>query len=162
MKRQLAAAVGLIGLMAFSGVAYGGGLRFKAELSGDQEVIPVETDARGDAKFLVNWTETEIEFEFEVKNGEGILGAVGAHIHCAPRGENGPIAVFLAGQAAPGGFQGKVEMKGTFTGSQLAVTACGTTIAELVSSMLGGNTYVNVHSVANPPGEVRGQIELDD
>ena len=31
-------------------------------------------------------------------------------------------------------------------------------IAELVDSMEAGDTYVNVHSIANPGGEIRGQI----
>ncbi len=165
MNRQLAAAIGLIGLIAASGGASAGGLEFKAELSGDQEVPPVVTDAEGDAKFEVNWLETEIEFEFEVKDveeGVGILGVAGAHIHCAPAGSTGPIVVFLAGAATPGGFKDKVEMKGTFTAAQINNIACGATISELVSSMLAGETYVNVHSVANPSGEVRGQIMLDD
>ena len=162
MKRQLATAVGLVGLITFSGIAYGSDLFFRTDLSGDQEVPPVETDARGDAEFDINEAETEIQFEFEVKGGVGILGAVGAHIHCAPAGSNGPIAAFLAGEAAPGGFEGKVEMKGTFTDAQIRPTDCGDTIPELVDAMLAGGTYVNVHSVDNPGGEVRGQIELDD
>ena len=151
-----------VGARSCSGIAYGSDLFFRTDLSGDQEVPRVETDARGDAEFDVNGAETEIQFEFEVKDGVGILGAVGAHIHCAPAGSNGPIAVFLAGEAAPGGFEGKVEMKGTFTDGQLRPTDCGATITELVDAMLAGDTYVNVHSVANPGGEVRGQIEMDD
>ena len=166
MRKQLATAISLFGLIAFSGIAHASDppsdLFFRAELSGDQEVEPVVTDARGDAKFDVNGAETEIEFEFEVKNGVGILGAAGGHIHCAPAGSNGPIAAFLAGEAAPGGFEGKVEMKGTFTDAHIRSTDCGDTITELVDAMLAGDTYVNVHSVANPGGEVRGQIEPDD
>jgi hypothetical protein len=28
----------------------------------------------------------------------------------------------------------------------------------VVEAMEAGNTYVNVHTVAHPPGEIRGQI----
>ena len=84
----------------------------------------------------------------------------GAHIHCAPEGENGPVATFLAG-AFPGGLDGKVEIEATLTDANIINPACGSTLAELVQAMEAGNTYVNVHSAANPGGEVRGQIEED-
>ena len=32
-------------------------------------------------------------------------------------------------------------------------------IDELVYLMLTGNTYINVHTLENPDGEIRGQIE---
>ncbi len=35
------------------------------------------------------------------------------------------------------------------------------TINDLLDEMQRGNTYVNVHTVANPGGEIRGQIEAD-
>jgi hypothetical protein len=34
-------------------------------------------------------------------------------------------------------------------------------IADLADAMRDSNIYVNVHTVANPPGEVRGQL-LED
>jgi hypothetical protein len=64
----------------------------------------------------------------------------------------------LAGPV-PGGFDGKVRVQGTLTDANIVNTACGSTISEIVDSMLAGNAYVNVHSAANPGGEVRGQIE---
>ena len=36
------------------------------------------------------------------------------------------------------------------------------TLLDLIDLMTAGNTYLNVHSVANPPGEVRGQLTVDD
>lgn len=153
----------VVGFIAISSIAQAGGLEFKAELLGDEEVPPVVTNAKGDAKFELNRAETEIEFEFEVKNSDGILGKNGAHIHCAAFGFNGPIVVFLAGAAGPAGFDGKVEMKGTFTDAQIMTgTGCGDTISALADAMANGDTYVNVHSFVHAGGEVRGQIELDD
>lgn len=137
------------------------GFEFEAELSGDQEVPPVATEAEGEAEFEVNEDMTEIKFKLKVKETVGMLGAAGAHIHCAPAGANGPIVVFLAGQV-PGGFVEEFETEAVVTDINIINDACGSTIAELTESMALGNTYVNVHSTDFPAGEVRGQIFLDD
>lgn len=156
----------LLVLIFLAGNAYSKDpLEFKAKLSGDQEVPPVDSRVRGEAKFEVNKDHTKINYELEVKTRKkelvGILGAAGAHIHCAPVGVNGPVVAFLAGVVS-GGFEGKVEIKATLTAANIVNDSCGATIQELVEAMRSGNTYVNVHSVNNPAGEARGQIELDD
>jgi hypothetical protein len=132
---------------------------FRAELTGDEEVPPVQTETTGKAEFEVDDDSEEIEFELEIKNAVDILGAVGAHIHCAPKGENGPIIADLAG-IIRGGFEGKVEISATLTDANIQKTDCGSSIDEVVKSMEDGDTYVNVHSAANLSGEVRGQIRL--
>ncbi len=161
MRKLITLIAAVVTVMALSGVAQGrpGGFHeadFKAELSGAEEVPPVETDTTGEAKFIVR--RDAIDFELEIDDADGILGAAGAHIHCAPAGQNGPVVVFLAGQV-PGGFDGTVELKATVTEANIVDPSCGETLAELVDSMRSGNTYVNVHSIDHPTGEVRGQIE---
>ncbi|MDH3500370.1 MAG: 5'-nucleotidase C-terminal domain-containing protein, partial [Acidimicrobiia bacterium] len=48
---------------------------------------------------------------------------------------------------------------GTITDADvIASTGFGGTLADLAESMAAGNTYVNVHTVTYPAGEVRGQI----
>ncbi|NIR51495.1 CHRD domain-containing protein [candidate division KSB1 bacterium] len=136
-------------------------LEFKVVLSGDQEVPPVTTTTTGEAKFEVNSAQTRIKFELEIKDAVDILAVAGAHIHCAPANQNGPIVAFLAGEV-PGGFDGEVEIEGTLTDANITDDACGATIADLVQSMKDGNAYVNVHSAANPAGEVRGQFGRDE
>lgn len=156
--------VALLGavLLIVPGAAHGGpqgfdDADFKAELTGAEEVPPVSTSTTGEAKFIVDPSETEIAFELEVEEAVDVLAEAGAHIHCAPEGENGPVVAFLAGQV-PGGFDGHVGQKATLTEANIVNDACGATIAELVESMEDGDTYVNVHSAAHPAGEVRGQI----
>lgn len=160
MKKLSAATSILSAVFLASASAYGGDLEFKAKLTGAEEVPPVETDTTGKAKFEVNDDQTKVEFELEIEKAVNILGVAGAHIHCAPRGENGPVVVFLAG-AVPGGFDGEVEIEATFTAANIVNNACGANIQELVQSMKAGSTYVNVHSPAHPGGEIRGQIEED-
>src|SRR5712692_2036529 len=128
---------------------------FKAELSGAEEVPPVATAATGEVKFRVNSARTEIVFELEIKDATKILGVAGAHLHCAPRGANGPIIAFLAGPVS-GGFDGKVEIKAVLTQANITNPSCGTTIAAIVQAMQDGRVYANAHSPAHPNGEIRG------
>jgi hypothetical protein len=57
----------------------------------------------------------------------------------------------------PGGFSG-VLAEGDITAADLRGPLAGLTIQDLVAEMVAGNTYVNVHTVENPGGEIRGQI----
>jgi hypothetical protein len=160
MKKLIVAIAVIATMIAMSGVAQGGSDRlrrtvFKAELSGANEVPPVETETTGKAKFVVRGS--SIHFELEVDDAENVFGAAGAHIHCAPAGENGPVVAFLAG-AVPGGLDGSVEVEATLTAANITDPACGADIAGLVKSMRAGRTYVNVHSTEHPTGVARGQI----
>ena len=129
---------------------------FKATLSGDQEVPFVDTAAGGMAMFRLDNFETAIGIQLHVTDGEDITQA---HIHCAPAGVNGPVVVFLAGLHAAGlDVDGKWISEASFDDGSIVNTACGATIPDLAESMRNGNTYVNVHSIAFPAGEVRGQI----
>jgi len=129
---------------------------FKADLSGDQEVPPVVTDASGMAKFRLDKAETSIEIQLHVDKGVGITQS---HIHCGPAGTNGPVVVFLAGLHAAGlDVNGKWIANALITEGSIVNPACGGTMAELAASMRTGNTYVNVHSKNVPSGEIRGQI----
>ena len=142
------------GTMAFAGDDD----ELTADLSGSQEVPSVDTDTTGEASFEVDGD--KIEFELEVEDGVLITRA---HIHCAPVGSNGPIVVgLLENQPSDVRLSGDVELEATITDDSISNDACGETIEELVESMRAGETYVNVHSFANPPGEIRGQIVSDD
>lgn len=130
---------------------------FKATLSGDQEVPSVATDTTGRALLRLNKAETEIGFQLHVNDGVGITQA---HIHCAPVGVNGPVVAFLAG-LNPVGYDvdGKWVSNATITDDSIVDPACGATVSALAESMRDGEAYVNVHSVDEPAGVVRGQIE---
>jgi hypothetical protein len=85
-----------------------------------------------------------------------------AHIHVAPAGTNGPVAVWLYPDAPPpqpieGRFDG-VLGKGIITAEDLTGPLAGMALVDLLDAMRAGNTYVNVHTTENPGGEIRGQI----
>ena len=133
---------------------------FKANLTGDEEVPPVSTETTGKAFLLLDRTETTIEFQLHVSAGVRLTQS---HIHCGPAGANGPVVVFLAGLHAGGlDVDGKWVGNATIKDSSIVNTSCGATVAALAAAMRSGGAYVNVHSVANPSGVVRGQIQTAD
>lgn len=131
---------------------------FLAGLTGGQEVPPVETDANGAAIFRPNEDGTALEYKLAVNNLDNTLMA---HIHIAPFGENGPVAVWLYPEDGPppelieGTFTG-ILATGTITEEDIVLD--GLTFEQLLEDMKNGNAYVNVHTEQFPAGEIRGQI----
>jgi len=136
-----------------------GQLNFRTHLNGDNEVPAVDTKAQGQAIFSASSDGSSIHYKLIVANIENVIMA---HIHNAPAGQNGGIVVWLyppspPPQLIPGRFQG-VLAEGTITADNLMGSLEGQTIGDLLELMRSGDTYVNVHTSQNPPGEVRGQI----
>jgi hypothetical protein len=128
-------------------------------LSGDQSVPPVQTSATGKATIFIEAGPTgfNISYEIDVTN---IVDVTAAHIHLGAAGTNGPVIVPLfTGPQKSGSFTG-VLAKGSITEADLTGPMKGKTFAELAAAVLGGQTYVNVHTVKNPNGEIRGQIVI--
>jgi hypothetical protein len=126
---------------------------FRTHLSGDEEVPPVETRAQGQAVVRVDRDASELEFELIVANIDDV---VAAHIHCAPDGVNGPVGVTLF-EGGPVSSSG-VLAEGTITAPDEG-NACGwESVADVQQAMANGFAYVNVHTLAHPPGEIRGQL----
>jgi glucose/arabinose dehydrogenase len=131
----------------------GQGNNFRVHLDGGGEVPAVDTNAQGQGSFRVDETGSRIDFTLVVANIQDVFAS---HIHCAPAGVNGPIGVTLfAGDAAnPDG----VLAEGTIEEPD-AGNACGwTTVEQVVQAIRFGLAYVNVHTLAHPSGEIRGQI----
>lgn len=147
----LAAAVPVYGL--------GQGKNFVAPLSGDEEVPAVDTRASGLAKFQLSSDGTELRYRLIASNIEDVLMA---HIHLAPAGANGGVVAWLYPDAPPPqlieGRSNGVLATGVVTEDDLVGDLAGASLEELLDAMSSGGTYVNVHTEANPGGEIRGQI----
>jgi hypothetical protein len=133
---------------------------FRASLKGEEEVPPVETNAQGQAIFQVNRDGDSIDYKLIVANIENVTQA---HIHLGPAGVNGPVVVWLypAGPPAeliPGRFQG-VLAEGTIKAANFVGELAGQELDALIELMETEEVYVNVHTLQNPPGEIRGQIK---
>lgn len=163
MNRNLALVMAIAAPLAGCPVAIGPDAMadFTATLSGQAEVPSVSTPTTGDARLFIHPDSNAIDFELVIEQGQNVLGAEGAHLHCATAGENGPVVAFLAGEV-PGGFDGRVELEATLTDANIVDDSCGATISELVDAMFDGRVYVNVHSEEHPAGVIRGQLTADD
>ncbi|MEO2267329.1 CHRD domain-containing protein [Pseudoalteromonas sp. YIC-656] len=111
-------------------------------LSGAQEVPAVTTTASGDGYALVDTNTYSVELQVLTS---GVSDATAAHIHTGFAGENGPVLVALE--------QDMDDMNRW-------MSSTGTMInADIFSVLAMGGHYVNVHTPANPSGEIRGQIQ---
>lgn len=127
--------------------------KFRAHLSGDEEVPPVETNAQGEATFSFDDDLDSLDFKLNVANIDDV---VAAHIHCAPEGVNGPVGVtlFSGGPVSPNGTLAEGTVAEPDDGN-----GCGwEDMADVQRAMKNGYAYVNVHTVEHPPGEIRGQV----
>jgi len=138
-----------------------------AILSGDGEVPPRDTRARGVAIFHISPDALSIKYILIASN---INNVTAAHIHVGQPGAIGPVVQFLAGDFPPGGGRTDgVLAKGTIDGTGLRGPLTGMPLSALITEIKAGNTYVNVHTndgVAPintgpgdfPGGEIRGQV----
>jgi hypothetical protein len=107
-------------------------------LSGAEEVPPVNTQASGINRVAVIGDKM-VTGSVEVRN----LDATAAHIHLAPKGQNGPVIIPLV---KTGENVWSVPGNTVLTSAQF-------------DAFRSGNLYVNVHSAANPNGEIRAQLK---
>jgi hypothetical protein len=107
-------------------------------LSGANEVPPVTTSATGTASVTIRPDHT-----VTVKETVTGMTATASHIHQGAAGANGPVIVPF-----------------TKSGDNTFVTADGAKLTDAqYDAYKAGNLYVNVHTAANPGGEIRGQLK---
>ena len=87
------AAMAVLAAVALSGTAQADGLKFKADLSGAQEVPEVITEASAKIKADFSRDLSEVKVKLKVDGTEGDV--VAAHFHCNRAGLNGAIAFGL-------------------------------------------------------------------
>ena len=109
----------------------------KVTLSGDQEVPPVKTEASGSGTITVNADKT-VSGSVTTKG----INATAAHIHEAAAGKNGGVIIPL-----------------TKNGDTFSLAAGANLTDAQYAAFQKGDLYVNVHSAANPNGEIRAQLK---
>jgi CHRD domain-containing protein len=124
-----------------------------ANLSGQEEVPPVQTQATGTAEFTLMGMDS-VNYTVNTSN---IQGATAGHIHLGKPGENGPVVITLFKYDTP---MDQVSEAGSFTAADQEGPMAGQPFQELGTAALNGNLYVNIHTEKNPNGEIRGQIQV--
>ena len=128
-------------------------LEFEVELDPKQEVPPTISDGEGEAEFTLRRDKVRFKLEWDDLTSDVVF----AHIHCNVAGENGPVGVTLIHEM----MDNEGRVKGSFTGPD-APNNCGwDSLGDVLRAMASGRAYVNVHTVDNPGGEIRGQVEID-
>ncbi|WP_397342017.1 CHRD domain-containing protein [Paenibacillus qinlingensis] len=128
---------------------------FRAILRGRNEVPPVRTIASGNALLQLNNRGNQLSFILVVRN---ISRVTQGHIHLGRAGQNGPVVAFLFGPSKFGISVRRGVVRGILTSADLVGQLRGRSLQDLVREFENGNAYVNVHTIQNPDGEIRGQV----
>ncbi|UOG76771.1 CHRD domain-containing protein [Hymenobacter tibetensis] len=121
-------------------------LLLSARLDGAQEVPAVNTSALGVASFTLNATRDTL---FMNATFNGLSGAITmAHLHNGRPGVAGPPVIDLFR------FVRGSQLRGFLTGPTDLTPA-------RLRALLAGQYYINIHTAANPNGEIRGQVQLE-
>jgi hypothetical protein len=120
---------------------------FEARLSGNQEVLPAISTGQGEITATLNGTSLVVTGSFSDLSSDYNSG-IGSHIHQAYAGRNGAVVVPLTPTLDADNRGGTYDAAAnTFPLSQAQIDA-----------LLRREMYVNIHSVAYPGGEIRGQL----
>lgn len=143
MKRfSVVAVIGVLAVLVATSFASGKteATTYKATLDAGQ-VVPhpkgVKAGATGTFTATLDGTVLKWKLTFTHLTG----AAVAAHIHLGARGKNGIALVALCGPC-----------RSPMSGTANSVTD------DVAALMAKGGAYVNVHTVKNPEGEIRGEI----
>jgi hypothetical protein len=129
---------------------------FKANLSGNEEVPPVKTEAKGKATFKFSKGCDPSTYMLRISH---IRDVTAAHIHNGKKGENGPPVIDLFSESKKEDISGMLLVEGKIEPYLLIGPLKGKSLNALVELMEAGEAYVNVHTKRHPEGEIRGQIE---
>ena len=119
---------------------------FPVVLTGDQEVPPVTTAASG-LSFVILHLHDPGNYLVDADVFVSDMIPTAAHLHEAPIGQNGDVVLPLS--VAP-------EDSNRYLLSAAAITE------QQLDTILAGGWYLNVHSDAQPGGEIRGQLLSSD
>ncbi len=144
---------------------------FKADMDGGQMLPePINTPATGTVELRLSADGKSIDYKITVNK---LMNPSQADLHFGSPNQNGQPVVKLwpkgSATAKRGEFNG-VLAEGSIDAGDFTGQLNGSSMADLVEEIRGGNTYVNVHTYdgVDPPysgpgdyrvGEIRGQLK---
>jgi hypothetical protein len=158
-KVTLLSLILVLALIAVTGTVSASGKRtFTAHLTA--EAPGVETQAVGQAIFKVSKDGQSVDYKIIVAQLDDITMA---HIHWKPGGGDAPPVVWLLPSGPPPtlipGTTNGILVQGTFTAADFVGNLAGQSVGDLLSIFRSGESYVNVHTLEYPGGEIRGDID---
>ena len=136
MQRAFLLSLGFLALFLVAGVAQADQIKFKAVLAPGPGVT---SSGKGAATASLDTASKTLTWDVDYSGLSGPVTA--AHLHGpADPGANAPVVVpFNGGLATP------IKGSATLTDAQ-------------IQQLEAGKWYVNIHTEANKPGEIRGQL----
>lgn len=126
---------------------------FTASLSGANErPNPTTSTATGTATVTIVG-ENSLTFSVVVT---GMTNVTAGHIHIGKASVAGAVLVGLVTVVPPAGAFSGTLASGTITATEMATAPIS--LPTLIAMIRGGDTYVNVHTTANPGGDIRAQL----
>lgn len=129
-------------LLASAAPSHAAGVTFKADLKAGSEVPPNQSGGTGSVSATFDPATKQLSWSGDYS---GLTGPVtAAHIHGpADPGKNAGVVMWISdkGQPFPSPFKGSA----TLTDAQ-------------ADDLMAGQYYINIHTAANPGGEIRGQL----
>jgi CHRD domain len=132
-----------------------GPAKFGFNLTGSEEVPPVQTNAIGMAD-ISPYTIAGDSITYSV-NATNIKDVTAGHIHFGKQGENGPIVFTMFKYDPP---RDEVLETGTITADKLEGPLKGKQVSDLAFAGANGSLYMNIHTLENPNGEIRGTSSI--
>jgi hypothetical protein len=152
MKKLVTPFIVGVAVLALAGSVRADAVLF-AELTGDQETPPNDSQGFGRAIYYI--PDSMDRIYFEVHFFDLTAPATAAHVHSADPGVAGPI--ILPFHNVPSDTEGII--RGILTEADFIPNDSVPTFADAIQAMIDGHTYTNVHNSVHPGGEIRGQIE---
>jgi hypothetical protein len=128
-----------------------GQTKFEFNLTGSEEVPPVQTNSTGTAEISA-YTVAGDTITYRV-NAMNMKDVTAGHIHLGKPGENGPIVFTMFKYDPP---KNEVSESGTITADKLEGPMKGKSVSDLALAGSNGSLYMNIHTVKYPNGEIRG------
>jgi hypothetical protein len=138
--RVTAAAATAVVLFLTAGAANAAMLKVTTTLKGADEVPPNTTTGRGAVAATLDTTTKAFSYKVTYSGLTGTATAAHFHGPAAP-GSNAPPVITMTALASP------ITGTATLTDAQIA-------------DLRAGKWYFNVHTVAHPGGEIRGQLKV--
>lgn len=157
-----------LSLMSLALGAANAATNFTVTFSGDQEVPAVVSTATGSGTLSLNDAENRLSIllSFTGIDLDGTQTAdtaddlTGLHIHLGAAGTNGSVVFGIPANDTSGDTLISAEF-GSVASVWDEAEGNGTTLTDQLANLKAGNLYLNVHTTANPSGEIRGQILIN-